>query len=660
VQRNLEQLLRSFEQPELEEIVLASDAPAAAISAKGANGGLNAPDAWDTDAILAALVAFGGSRHVEELSSSPKQWTARVPGIGMIAISVKQVDASVEARFRLMKKAGKSIPPAEIKPMKAPVRESAFPVLTGPPPFAAKPRAQKGPLLRLDTPTQAQVKAPVEEEELEELEPMPSIELEHGRDDTIPHRRAPAVMPGEVPPPPPPHHHPPPAPLPALPSVMVAPELLDLPPLPPLPPLRPAAPAPASLELLSLPPLPPPPPPPPPPQQLQRGRPGSLPPPPPKSKPSLPPPPQKQERTASIAPKGATGLAGLLAKARDRGASDLHVVAARPPRYRVGGELREGGGVISAEEVERMVLPLVPDHLMGALADDGSCDFAYADVSHGRFRVNVSRQQTGYKACFRLIALELPTIASLRLPPGIAAGARHHQGLIVFTGPTGHGKTTTMNAIVDFINESTSHHIITVEDPVEHVHPKKKALMSQREVGTHTASFARALKASLREDPDVIVVGELRDVETVRMAVSASETGHLVLGTMNTPSAARTLDRLIDLFPVGDQPQVRLTLAAGLRLIVGQRLVPGNDGVSMHAAYEVLPGSVPLSALIRDAKTFQIPSLQQRGKALGIVRLDESLARLVVDERVTLAAAKAVAEAPLELDSAIRALSAGP
>jgi len=303
-----------------------------------------------------------------------------------------------------------------------------------------------------------------------------------------------------------------------------------------------------------------------------------------------------------------------------------------------------------------MVLPKVPDRLVNVLVEQGSCDFALSDRTHGRFRVNVSRQQTGYKACLRLVSKELPTVESLRLPEGIGAGAHHHQGLIVFTGPTGHGKTTTMNAIVDLINRTTSHHIITVEDPVEHLHPKKKALMSQREVGTHTASFGSALKGSLREDPDVIVVGELRDVETVRMAVAASETGHLVLGTMNTPSAARTIDRLVDLFPPGDQPQIRLTLAGGLRLIVSQRLVPGKDGSSMHAAFEVLPGSMPLSALIRDNKTFQIPSLQQRGKALGIVRLDESLARLVVEDKITLEAAKAVAESTTELDSLIKAL----
>jgi twitching motility protein PilT len=257
-------------------------------------------------------------------------------------------------------------------------------------------------------------------------------------------------------------------------------------------------------------------------------------------------------------------------------------------------------------------------------------------------------------AVLRLISRELPSIESLGLPPTIAASASHHQGLVVFTGPTGHGKTTTLTAVVDLLNRESTHHIITVEDPVEHLHPKKRALISQREVGTHTRSFASALKGSLREDPDVIVVGELRDLETVRMAVAASETGHLVLGTMNTPSAAKTIDRLIDLFPPADQPQIRLTLAASLRLIVSQRLVPSPDRARVHAAFDILPASATLSALIRDGKTFQIPSLQQRGKALGIIRLDESLAALVRAGRISLDDARGVAEAPNELEAMLK------
>jgi twitching motility protein PilT len=254
----------------------------------------------------------------------------------------------------------------------------------------------------------------------------------------------------------------------------------------------------------------------------------------------------------------------------------------------------------------------------------------------------------------------VPSLAALGLPEMIGAATHHHQGLIVVTGPTGHGKTTTLAALVDMINRDTTHHIITVEDPIEYVHPRKRAMLSQREVGTHTRTFAAALKASLRQDPDVIVVGELRDTETVRMALSASETGHLVLGTMNTPSAAKTIDRLIDLFPPSDQAQVRATLAGGLRMVVSQRLLPAADGQSMVAAAEILPGSIALYTLIRENKTFQIPSLQQRGRNAGMLRLDESLADLVRAGKTSLEYARAASEAPEELEAQLRAGAPAP
>jgi twitching motility protein PilT len=320
---------------------------------------------------------------------------------------------------------------------------------------------------------------------------------------------------------------------------------------------------------------------------------------------------------------------------------------------RIAGELHARGEPMDARAVEAMVLGCVPSRCKATLEADGSCDFAMQHGEHGRFRVNVTRQRTGLKACFRLIAATIPTLASLGLPEEITKATHHHQGLIVVTGPTGHGKTSTMAAIVDIINANTTHHIITVEDPIEYVHSRKMAMMSQREVGTHTLSFQNALKASLREDPDVIVVGELRDTETVRMALSASETGHLVLGTMNTPSAAKTIDRLIDLFPPADQSQVRLTLAGGLRLIVSQRLLPSVDGRRMHAAAELLPGGVALWSLIRDNKTFQIPSLQQRGKGFGIIRIDDSLADLVRAGAVSREDAFVVAENRDELDAVL-------
>jgi twitching motility protein PilT len=357
-------------------------------------------------------------------------------------------------------------------------------------------------------------------------------------------------------------------------------------------------------------------------------------------------------RVPSVRPEAPlTAIADVLALARESGASDLHLVAGRPILLRLGGDLVPRGVPIDDEIIKAMVEPIVPERLRGVLVDEGSCDFAHEQHAQGRFRVNVSRQRTGLKACFRCVPAVVPTLASLGLPPEIERATHHHQGLVLVTGPTGHGKTSTMAAIFDIINGNTTHHVITVEDPVEYMHPRKRAMMSQREVGSHTRSFASALKASLREDPDVIVVGELRDSETVRTALAASETGHLVLGTMNTPSAAKTIDRVVDLFPPGDQQQVRMTLAGGLHLIVSQRLVPAADGKGMVAAVELLPGSIALWTLIRDAKTYQIPSLQQRGKGFGIIRLDDSLLDLTRSGRITPAVALATAENPDDLDA---------
>lgn len=386
---------------------------------------------------------------------------------------------------------------------------------------------------------------------------------------------------------------------------------------------------------------------------------------------SLRPEPKVEETAAKVAapravemPKATGRVPGwldkLLTEARAGGASDIHVVAGRPALVRMGGDLQPRDAALDPAAVEAALLEIVPARLWPALQEHGSCDFALDRQGVGRFRVNVSRQRSGYKACLRCIADEVPTLASLGLPPEIERATHHHQGLVLVTGPTGHGKTSTLSAIVDIINRNTTHHVITVEDPVEYVHPRKKAMISQREVGSQTRSFASALKASLREDPDVIVVGELRDTETVRMALAASETGHLVIGTMNTPSAAKTIDRMIDLFPPADQPQVRMTLAGGLHLIVGQRLLPAATGQGMVAAVELLTGSIALWNLIRDAKTYQIPSLQQRGKGVGIVRLDESLGELVREGRISRDHAFAVAENPDDLDEIIAGKPAGP
>jgi twitching motility protein PilT len=361
----------------------------------------------------------------------------------------------------------------------------------------------------------------------------------------------------------------------------------------------------------------------------------------------------------SLLPERLTGTPAemfeeLLRLARKKKATDLHILADRPAMLRIGGEMTKVGMALTVEQVETMLTPQVPERLREELERDGAIDFALAHPTLGRFRTNISRQRTGMKLTARPIGDRVLTLAELGLPEAIANATHHHQGLIVVTGPTGHGKTSTMAAILDVINRERSDHIITVEDPIEYVHPRKKAVISQREVGTHTKKFANALKGSLREDPDVILVGELRDTDTVRMALSASETGHLVISTMNTPSAAKAIERLIDLFPPGDQPQVRMSLSGGLRMITSQRLVPSADRKTVRAAVEILPGSAPLWALIRDNKTFQIPSLQQRGKSLGIVRLDDSLADLVRSGFTTLEIAKEFADAPEQLEAVVR------
>ncbi|HEY6172902.1 MAG TPA: PilT/PilU family type 4a pilus ATPase, partial [Kofleriaceae bacterium] len=286
-------------------------------------------------------------------------------------------------------------------------------------------------------------------------------------------------------------------------------------------------------------------------------------------------------------------------------------------------------------DVEAMLLPLLGAMRRRQLAERGYVDLAVDVPGGGRLRTNVSRQQGGLKGAFRLAVASPPSLTELGLPAAVAKVTENHQGLVVIAGPSGHGKTTTLAALVDLLNRADPIHILTIEDPVEIVHPRHAAVVSQREVGRHTMSFAAALKASLREDPDVIVIGELRDRETVEIALTAAETGHLVLATMSTPSAAKTIDRLIDMFPPDDQSQVRASLGAALKAIVAQRLLPDAQGTGMVAAVELLVGVLALANLIRDNKLFQLPNLMQRGRAFGMLRLDDSLLELVRAGRLT-------------------------
>jgi twitching motility protein PilT len=336
-------------------------------------------------------------------------------------------------------------------------------------------------------------------------------------------------------------------------------------------------------------------------------------------------------------------LRALLVAARNKPASDLHLMSEEPARFRSNGHLVPQGETLSDREVSALLMPLLDERSATQLNELGYADFACDVEGAGRLRVNVSKQRTGIKGCFRLIMAQPPSLESLGLPSELRQMLDYHQGLVVISGPSGAGKTTTLAALVDLFNAERAVHIITVEDPVEILHPRKKAIVTQREVGAHTHSFHTALKASLREDPDVIAIGELRDRETVEKALEAAETGHLVFATMSTPSGASTIDRLIDMFPPDDQSQIRATLAGALKFVVSQRLVPRKDGRGRVAAVELLTGGMALWSLIRDDKLFQLPSLLQRGRAFGMIRIEDSLNALVASGAVTAETAKTFA-----------------
>ena len=342
-------------------------------------------------------------------------------------------------------------------------------------------------------------------------------------------------------------------------------------------------------------------------------------------------------------------IAEALAQARREGASDVHVQAGEPIRIRKAGRLESHSHTTPPELVTECASALLDARLVEQFDAHGYVDFAAERPGAGRLRMNLCRQRGGLKLCARLVADRPPSAADLGFPPEMERFKLLHQGLCVIAGPSGHGKTTTLAALIDQLNRTKGVHIITVEDPVEIIHPVAKAIVTQREVGRHTHSFATALKAALREDPDVIAIGELRDRETVEMALSAAETGHLVIATMNTPSGAKTIERLIELFPPEDQSQVRATMCGALKLIVSQRLIRRTDGTGRVAAFEVITGGPPLWGLIRDRKLHQLPSLLQRGKAYGMRRIEESLRELVLQKAITHEQALRFAEDPRAL-----------
>jgi twitching motility protein PilT len=326
-------------------------------------------------------------------------------------------------------------------------------------------------------------------------------------------------------------------------------------------------------------------------------------------------------------------LAGYLHEVVEKGGSDLHFAAGAPPIMRLHGELvRLRDEPLSAADTEETLLAILSPEQQAQLRRSKNIDFACElPVGDGtqRTRVNVYYQKRGLDGVFRLIAAKPPTVAQLELPDIVAAMTRHHQGLVLVTGPAGSGRSSTLAAMVAQINSEQPRHIITIEDPIEYIHQPDRSLINQRQVGVHAESFARALRAAVREDPDVIMVGELRDTESIALAITAAETGHLVLATLHTPSAAKTIDRLLEAFPPGQQPQLRAMLAESMRGIISQQLLTRLDGKGRALALEILVGCMPVANMIRDNKTYQIPSLIQTGRHLGMRPMEDSIQQLL-------------------------------
>jgi twitching motility protein PilT len=327
-----------------------------------------------------------------------------------------------------------------------------------------------------------------------------------------------------------------------------------------------------------------------------------------------------------------TSIDDLLEQMVEHGASDLHVTVGSPPAFRVRGQIAraEGYDALSADDTRTLLYRILSSEQQKNFELKRQLDFAYSMPGLARFRVNVYYQREAVGAAFRLIPQEIKTLEELSLPPVLHTLSEKPRGLVLVTGPTGSGKSTTLAAIIDEINRSRAEHILTVEDPIEFVHRHKRCIVNQREIGPDTPSFAEALKAALRQDPDVILVGEMRDLETISTALTAAETGHLVFGTLHTQSAPSTIDRIIDVFPPEQQEQVRIMIAGSLQAVVTQTLLPTADGNGRVAALEVLLPDDAVRNLIRQAKTEQIYSVMQTNTARGMQTMEQALADLAL------------------------------
>ncbi len=334
----------------------------------------------------------------------------------------------------------------------------------------------------------------------------------------------------------------------------------------------------------------------------------------------------------------------LLAFSQKNKASDLHIVSRKEPMARIDGGLKPiKTGDLDADEVKNMIYSIMTEEQRSEFEAEKEIDFAIAFGEESRFRVNAYTTTTGMAAAFREIPTKIPNMEQLNCPEIFKTFSELERGLVLVTGPTGSGKSTTLAAMIDHMNENTDRHILTVEDPVEFVHGKKRALINHREVGRHTKSFSRALKSALREDPDVILVGEMRDHETISLALTAAETGHLVMGTLHTSSAAKTVDRIIDVFPAGDKEMVRSMIASSLQAVISQVLLKRKGG-GRAAAHEIMVGTSAVRNLIREAKIPQIYSMIQVGQRYGMQTMDDAIKKLVDEGVVDMGQAEEMAK----------------
>lgn len=318
----------------------------------------------------------------------------------------------------------------------------------------------------------------------------------------------------------------------------------------------------------------------------------------------------------------------MLKVANERGASDLHITVGVPPKIRIDGELTDiADERIMPADAENLIMPIIPDHARKQLVEMGESDFSYAVAGVGRYRVNAFRQRGSYACVIRIVGTRIPSPQELGLPESVVALTELKRGLVIVTGPTGSGKSTTLASLVDVINSTQNVNVITLEDPIEYLHRHNKAIVNQREIGVDSFSYTSALRAALREDPDVIMVGEMRDLDTISTAITAAETGHLVLSTLHTTGAANTIDRIIDVFPPHQQQQIRIQLAGVLESVISQQLLPKVFGGRV-AAFEVMHTNTAIKNLIRESKTHQIDNIIQTNRKLGMMMMDDAIMEL--------------------------------